>query len=879
MNTNSNVSQTRLYAPSGLSFDSHGNLWVIDDGNNRILEFPPANQVTGGAASVVLSQPNFTSTTVGLFATNWPTSIAFDSNNDLWVADSGFNRILEFTPENQVINGTPSLVLGQPNFTTSDSGLTQNTFDGPTGLAFDSHGNLWVSDTQNNRVLEFDPANQVLNGSASLVIGQPNFTSLNFGPSSNSTYWPFGLAFDSHGNLWIADQFGNRLLEFDPANQVLNGSASLVIGQPNFTTAYANTNQTSLNFPTGIAIDPAGNLWVTDSDNNRVLEFTTDNIVMNGTASIVLGHSNFTSNRANEHSYASAIDLNTPFSSTFDSHGNLWVADYGNNRILKFQPPFYTEEPASVVLGQPNFMNTNSNVSQTRLYAPSGLSFDSHGNLWVVDDGNNRILEFPPANQVTGGAASVVLGQPNFTLAGVDPFATFWPTSIAFDSNNDLWVADSGYNRVLEFDPANQVMNGTPLAVLGQPNFTSINQGFPVSQSNLSMPTGLAFDPHGNLWIVDTGYSRVLEFPPANQVTNGSASQVLGQPNFTTYGWQNTNQTSIGWPFGISFDPSGNLWLAAQGQNRVLEFDPANQVTNGSASLVIGQPNFTSANPGANQTSLNYVTSITFDTHGNLWVADSDNNRMLEFANVSAPPTNTSTTTIPSGGGGSGGGYCPNYPVCNYPSGTPSASSSTTISTSSTTITSEVNHVSLNASYNITGNVPTVVNVPGAGATIILTSSEQVPANLIVVNVTGSSTPPQSYLPIIVLNVSTVSSGNVSTRITLKYPCSVASNTIYPYKLNGANWNPINPFTVDAASCTVTFDIPKDPVVGLFEYQPPRTSVTTTISTALSTIVSTTIPKSPIQPNANNELVIIAIVVIVIVIICLFVLTRKRRGR
>lgn len=250
---------------------------------------------------------------------------------------------------------------------------------------------------------------------ASRVIGQSSFTTstCTSGPSSvppsqSGLCGPDGSVFDSLGNLWVADRFNNRVIEFKPPFS--NGeSASLVIGQPNFTTSTCNgaesnvpPTQSGLCFPVGLAFDFSGNLWVADSVNSRVLEFNPP--FSNGeSASLVIGQSSFTISICStfQIGLASQNGLCSPLGLAFDSSNNLWVADTGNSRVLEFNPPFSNGESASLVIGQSSFTTgictggpTSVPLSKSGLCNPFSLAFDSSGNLWVADSTNSRVLEF-----------------------------------------------------------------------------------------------------------------------------------------------------------------------------------------------------------------------------------------------------------------------------------------------------------------------------------------------------------------------------------------------------------------------------------------------------------------------------------------------------
>lgn len=191
-----------------LTFDSSGNLWVVDAGDSRVLEFthPFSN---GMSASLVLGQADFTSNDGGGAQSTLvtPGGLAFDSSGNLWVTDSASEGVFEFVPP--FSNGMgASIGIGGHS-------LDQYGFNGPGATVFDSSGNLWVADFQNSRVLKFVPP--FSNGmGADLVIGQPDFMSYDAGTPQNGVGEPGGLAFDSSGNLSVSDSFNNRVLEFSP---------------------------------------------------------------------------------------------------------------------------------------------------------------------------------------------------------------------------------------------------------------------------------------------------------------------------------------------------------------------------------------------------------------------------------------------------------------------------------------------------------------------------------------------------------------------------------------------------------------------------------------------------------------------------------------
>ena len=144
---------------------------------------------------------------------------------------------------------------------------------------------------------------------------------------------------------------------------------------------------------------------VVDSGNNRVLVYNYPITTDGQAANLVLGQPDFTTNAP----ALSATGMIEPADVAEDNSGNIYVSDLPNNRVLQFVPPFTNGMAASVVIGQPNFVTGTINTTQNGLHEPGGMAFDHSGNLWVVDFGNSRILEYVPPF-TTDIAASLVIG-------------------------------------------------------------------------------------------------------------------------------------------------------------------------------------------------------------------------------------------------------------------------------------------------------------------------------------------------------------------------------------------------------------------------------------------------------------------------------------
>ncbi len=347
-----------------------------------------------------------------------------------------------------------SVVYGQPDFTSTilnNGGVSATSLDTPEGVAADGNGGLFVADTSNNRVLHYPPGSTT----ADAVYGQPGFASQQGhlgGVSARSLYRPSEIAVDGDGGLYVADTSNNRVLHFPKGSAI----ADVVYGQPNFTSNAANNgglSASSLNNPGVVVVDASGGLYVTDGGNGRVLHYAKGSTI----ADAVYGQPNFTSNTQVNGGVSAAGPMGAVVA--IDANGGLYTD--GGFRVLHFSPG---STIADVVYGQPDFTSTAPNtggVSASSLNGVGGLALDASGGLYIADNGNNRVLHYPPGSTT----ADVVYGQPDFTSnAGwASAINLYGPMGVAVDGNGGLYVADSNNNRVLYFPPSGSVNTATPV--------------------------------------------------------------------------------------------------------------------------------------------------------------------------------------------------------------------------------------------------------------------------------------------------------------------------------------------------------------------------------------------------------------------------------
>ncbi len=714
------VEGKELQAPTSVALDKSVSppiLYIADSSNNRVLGYQYTTQTSAGAvADLILGQPDrFTTNSTATTALRFPTGLAVDSTGNLYVADNGNNRVVRYPKPFAQPAGYqfPDLILGQTTFagTAANTGGVKGTTlsllvggaaAGRAGLALDSTGNLFVADLGNNRVLRFPPA--VLkagqNGpAADLAIGQADLVSAVAATVRTSKIGlsrPTGVAFDASGRLFITDAlarvvvylpgFGlnaraSRILGVDPnsatnaasaitlggqsqsvalvgsntivtdsANSRLlvygaaeswpvestqfSPSATQVIGQTSFSGSLSNggdveSSASALSVPQDVAASST-ELYVADSGNNRVLVYPVSAGVVAATAGRVIGQPGYPYRGANQVS-ASEFSSAVAGSAILDTKSvppHLYVADTLNNRVLGYRDftSVKTGQPADIVIGQPDFLRSGTNYpsgkaaqpSRQGLNGPRGLALDSDGNLYVADTQNARVLRFP-APFISGVStlenADLVIGQNDFSSIVTDPTRRTLGAPIALALSKDgfdvtqpntgwLLVADAAQNRVMLFSkPFSSGMIASN--VLGTQDFTSGADG---TANSLSTPGGVASDPNDRVVVADSGNGRILIYPAIAALAQG------GTPPSVVM------TTGLNQPITIAMAPDGKFWVADNGQNVLLHYTTIDQ-------LPLATPAYSPDASLAARTP----RSAFVDQYNNLLIADGAN-RVLYYA-------------------------------------------------------------------------------------------------------------------------------------------------------------------------------------------------------------------------------------------------------
>ncbi len=353
---------------SGLAVGSYTVTATPVTAANPVVATVDTAAVTGGTATVQ----------AGATATAGVSYAARPGSGQLWIANNGAPTIVAYT----------AAQLGASTGAAPTTALAFAPGTEPVGAAFDASGNLWVTTTS---VVEFTASQLGASGSPTPAV--------TLSATGGSLSGPLGLAFDASGNLWVANYTGNTVVAFAANQLAANGSPT--------PTVTVSATGGSLNAPVGLAFDASGNLWVTNSGANTVVEFAPSQLGTSGSPTPAVTLS------------STVGSLSSPLGLAFDASGNLWVVN-GGNTVLQFAASQLTAS------GSPTPAVTLSAAAGS-LDSPRSLAFDASGNLWVTNGASmaNTVVEFAAGQLAVSGAPTPTTTVSGSSLGG--------PYGLAFD--------------------------------------------------------------------------------------------------------------------------------------------------------------------------------------------------------------------------------------------------------------------------------------------------------------------------------------------------------------------------------------------------------------------------------------------------------------
>ncbi len=316
-------------------------------------------------------------------------------------------------------------------FANGDAGTAE--FYKPAGLAFDSAGNLYVADEDNNAIRKIDPSGNV---STVAGLGYGQHSLLNGGPKTAEFYSPLAVAVDSSGNIYVADSMNSAVRKIDS-----HGTVSTFVG-PQLDSFVSSGPDALVRYPSGVAVDAAGNVYVSDSGNNAIRK-----VDSKGNVTTVIGGP---TNLGFADGDAGTGKLQPPYGIAVDATGNIYFVDQDNNAIRKIDGQGNLSTLAGKGTSAHGFIDGAAGTAQ--LFQPFALCLDAAGNIYFSDQRNNAIRKID-----TQGNVSTLAGHGPNSSGDVDGDAGVAalnsPTGVAVDSAGNLYFADQDNNAIRRYTP------------------------------------------------------------------------------------------------------------------------------------------------------------------------------------------------------------------------------------------------------------------------------------------------------------------------------------------------------------------------------------------------------------------------------------------
>jgi uncharacterized protein (TIGR03437 family) len=503
----------------------------------------------------------------------------------------------------QVIKATPAGVISVVAGTTSSgfggdgAKATAANFNMIRGIAVDAAGNLYIADSNNHRVRKVDTEGIVR---TIVGVGTAGFNGDNLPGTGTQLNSPRSVAVDAAGNVFISDNYNYRLRMLEATSGIIRPYAGNGYCCSSGDGGAANLARLS---PGALHMDSAGNLLVVDQ-----WTYTVRTISPGGTIRTVVGSGQYgvpEEGPALSAKFASITGIAT------DRGGNIYVVDYNNDRVSVVQAG-----AIRTLAGASHFRGDGGSAPDALLHRPQNAVVATDGTIYIADTYNHRIRKVAP-----NGTITTVAGDGQAAVRGDDGDATkasiAFPYDMALDANGNLYFVDDSSYRVRRLTP-----QGIISAVAGNGNYDFSPDGARAVQSAFKFINGLAVDGSGNIYISDSGNHRVRKISPDGILSTVAGTGTIG------FGGDGGLATSaqLAFPDALALDKSGNLYIYDWNNYRVRKVTPS-----GIISTVAGNGSCCYTGDGGAATDARIsLTDIAVDGAGNIWMINGIGLRVLD---------------------------------------------------------------------------------------------------------------------------------------------------------------------------------------------------------------------------------------------------------
>jgi uncharacterized protein (TIGR03437 family) len=543
------ATNAQLYNPFGVAVDASGNIYIAEASNNRIRKVSAAEIITtvAGNGAQGYSGDGGLATSAQLAT---PTGVAVDASGNVYIADRGNNRIRKVSA-----NGIITTVAGNGSSAYFGDGgsATSAELYNPSGVAVDASGNLYIADYGNQRIRKVSAAGIITTVAGNGSQGYPG----DGGPATSAElYNPSGVVVNTSGSVYIADTSNSRIRKVSAAGIITTVAGN---GAEGYSGDGGPATSAQLFYPSGVALDASGNLYIADQNNNRIRKVSATGIITTVAGNGAEGYSG-------DGGSATSAQLNVPFGVAVDASGNIYIADSNNNRIRKVSATGIITTVAGN--GAQGYSGDGGSATSAQLNFPYGVAVDASGNLYIADKFNERVRRVSATGIITTVAGNGAQGYSgDGGLATSSQLNT--PIGVAVDASGNLYIADEINERIRKVSAA-----GIITTVAGNGALGYSGDGGLATSAQLATPTGVAVDASGNLYVADYNNSRVRKVSAAGIITTMAGKGTNGAFGYAGDGGPATS-AQLAIPTGVALDASANLYLADSLNNAIRLLTPS----------------------------------------------------------------------------------------------------------------------------------------------------------------------------------------------------------------------------------------------------------------------------------------------------------------
>ena len=633
------ATSAQLTSPWGLALDGAGNLYIADTYNNRIRKVAAGSGIVStyaGNGTLTYSGDNGPAMSAGI---SYPEGIAIDASGNLYIAESGSQHIRKVASS----TGTITTVAGNGQYGyTGDGGAAASAkLGGPTGVAIDVAGNLYIADSNNNVVRKVTAGTGIITTVAGT--GTAGYTG-DGGPATGAKlYRPFGVAVDTLGNLYIADSYNMVIRKLTTSN----GTITTVAGNGNAQTCFSlgadggAATSAALCIPESVSVDNAGNLYIVDTFRNRIRMVTTVSAVPTtptAAPTFTVSAGTYSSPQVvtiTDSTPGAAIyvtmDGTPSFTFSPGYRGPINVTGGVTINAIAVAPGYLTSKPSTATYtitsppsdvittvagdGVHGFSGAGGPATNAEFGTPQGTALDSSGNLYFSDTDNNVVWMLSAQTGNLSGVAGN--GTPGYSGDGGPAVSAQLnnPLGIALDNVGNLYVADSANNVVRKIAANTRLI--TTAVGNGQTGFAgNIGDGGSATAARLYEPSGIVLDGNGNLYIADTNHNAVRRV----SAPTGIITTVAGTGSYNSGGDGGpATSATIYQPNAVALDRAGNLYIATPASGRIRKVTASTGIITTIAGN--GNPYGNSGDGGPAINAEIYPQALAVNAVGNLYLS------------------------------------------------------------------------------------------------------------------------------------------------------------------------------------------------------------------------------------------------------------------